>query len=142
MGSLFTTSFTYPFGKRGAESANGSCKTSPSRRTRPKSARWWIVRRHPQTSWEKHYAPNQQRIGENHYANYFRNVFRWEKTIKDTRDWIVERMFGWFNFNRKPAKDYEALNDCSVAFIHLIVDKLPHAQHLNLIDFNIKKQVD
>lgn len=33
--------------------------------------------------------------------------------------WIVERTFGWFNFNRRLAKDYEVVNECSVAFIHL-----------------------
>ena len=33
--------------------------------------------------------------------------------------WIVERTFGWFNFNRRWVKDYEALKDCSAAFIHL-----------------------
>lgn len=35
------------------------------------------------------------------------------------RRWVVERTFGWFNFNRRLAKDYEVVNECSVAFIHL-----------------------
>ena len=33
--------------------------------------------------------------------------------------WVVERTFGWFNFNRRLAKDYEGLTKCSVAFTHL-----------------------
>jgi putative transposase len=33
--------------------------------------------------------------------------------------WVVERTFGWFNFNRRLAKDYELNIDCSTAFIHL-----------------------
>ena len=33
--------------------------------------------------------------------------------------WVVERTFGWFNFNRRLAKDYEVNIDCSTAFIHL-----------------------
>jgi len=33
--------------------------------------------------------------------------------------WVVERTFGWFNFNRRLAKDYEAINENSVAFVHL-----------------------
>ena len=33
--------------------------------------------------------------------------------------WVVERTFGWFNFNRRLAKDYEGLKECSVAFVHL-----------------------
>jgi putative transposase len=33
--------------------------------------------------------------------------------------WIVERTFGWFNFNRRLAKDYEVVNECSVAFVQM-----------------------
>jgi len=33
--------------------------------------------------------------------------------------WVVERTFGWFNFNRRLAKDYEGLKECSEAFVHL-----------------------
>ena len=32
---------------------------------------------------------------------------------------VVERTFGWFNFNRRLAKDYELNTDCSTAFIQL-----------------------
>jgi putative transposase len=33
--------------------------------------------------------------------------------------WIVERTFGWFNFQRRLAKDYELLPTCSEAMIRL-----------------------
>jgi transposase len=33
--------------------------------------------------------------------------------------WIVERTFGWFNFQRRLAKDYELLIPCSEAMIHI-----------------------
>ena len=32
--------------------------------------------------------------------------------------------FGWFNFNRRLAKDYEANIDCSTAFIHLTMIRI------------------
>lgn len=38
--------------------------------------------------------------------------------------WIVERTFGWFNFNRRLAKDYEVLNECSIAFVHLTMIRI------------------
>ena len=38
--------------------------------------------------------------------------------------WVVERTFGWFNFNRRLAKDYEVENECSVAFIHLAMIRM------------------
>ena len=38
--------------------------------------------------------------------------------------WVVERTFGWFNFNRRLAKDYEVLNECSIAFVHLTMIRI------------------
>ena len=38
--------------------------------------------------------------------------------------WIVERTFGWFNFNRRLAKDYEINTDCSTAFIQLTMCRI------------------
>jgi putative transposase len=38
--------------------------------------------------------------------------------------WVVERTFGWFNFNRRLAKDYEVINECSVAFVHLAMIRI------------------
>jgi len=38
--------------------------------------------------------------------------------------WIVERTFGWFNFNRRLAKDYELNMDCSTAFIHIAMCRI------------------
>jgi len=38
--------------------------------------------------------------------------------------WVVERTFGWFNFNRRLAKDYELNLDCSTAFIHLTMCRI------------------
>ena len=38
--------------------------------------------------------------------------------------WVVERTFGWFNFNRRLAKDYELNIDCSTAFIHLTMCRI------------------
>jgi len=38
--------------------------------------------------------------------------------------WVVERTFGWFNFNRRLAKDYEVVNECSVAFVHLAMIRM------------------
>ena len=38
--------------------------------------------------------------------------------------WIVERTFGWFNFNRRLVKDYEGIVDCSVAFVHLAMIRI------------------
>ena len=38
--------------------------------------------------------------------------------------WIVERTFGWFNFNRRLAKDYELNTDCSIAFVHLTMCRI------------------
>jgi putative transposase len=38
--------------------------------------------------------------------------------------WIVERTFGWFNFNRRLARDYELNIDCSTAFIHLTMCRI------------------
>lgn len=38
--------------------------------------------------------------------------------------WIVERTFGWFNFNRRLAKDYEVINECSVAFVQLAMIRI------------------
>jgi putative transposase len=32
--------------------------------------------------------------------------------------WTVERTFGWFNFNRRLAKDCEMNIECSTAFVH------------------------
>ena len=44
--------------------------------------------------------------------------------------WIVERTFGWFNFQRRLAKDYELLPCCSEAMIRLsmiriMLNKIP-----------------
>ena len=44
--------------------------------------------------------------------------------------WIVERTFGWFNFQRRLAKDYELLPACSEAMIRLsmiriMLNKIP-----------------
>ena len=44
--------------------------------------------------------------------------------------WIVERTFGWFNFQRRLAKDYEFLPACSEAMIRLsmiriMLNKIP-----------------
>jgi len=38
--------------------------------------------------------------------------------------WIVERTFGWFNFNRRLTKDYEMRIDCSTAFVHLTMCRI------------------
>ena len=38
--------------------------------------------------------------------------------------WVVERTFGWFNFNRRLAKDYETNVDCSTAFVHLTMCRI------------------
>jgi len=38
--------------------------------------------------------------------------------------WVVERTFGWFNFNRRLAKDYETNTECSTAFIHLTMCRI------------------
>jgi putative transposase len=38
--------------------------------------------------------------------------------------WVVERTFGWFNFNRRLAKDYEVIDECSVAFVHLVMIRI------------------
>jgi putative transposase len=38
--------------------------------------------------------------------------------------WVVERTFGWFNFNRRLTKDYEVLNECSVVFVHLAMIRI------------------
>jgi putative transposase len=38
--------------------------------------------------------------------------------------WVVERTFGWFNFNRRLAKDYELNTECSVAFINLTMCRI------------------
>ena len=38
--------------------------------------------------------------------------------------WIVERTFGWFNFNRRLAKDYEENIECSTAFIYLAMIRI------------------
>jgi len=38
--------------------------------------------------------------------------------------WVVERTFGWFNFNRRLAKDYEQNIDCSTAFIYLTMCRI------------------
>ena len=38
--------------------------------------------------------------------------------------WVVERTFGWFNFNRRLAKDYEQNISCSTAFIYLTMCRI------------------
>jgi putative transposase len=38
--------------------------------------------------------------------------------------WVVERTFGWFNFNRRLAKDYEGFNECSVAFVQIAMIRI------------------
>lgn len=38
--------------------------------------------------------------------------------------WIVERTFGWFNFNRRLSKDYELNMECSTAFIHIAMCRI------------------
>ncbi len=38
--------------------------------------------------------------------------------------WVVERTFGWFNFNRRLAKDYEVNTECSTTFIHLAMIRI------------------
>lgn len=40
------------------------------------------------------------------------------------RRWVVERTFGWFNWCRRLAKDYEVLPETSQAFIHLAMIRL------------------
>lgn len=44
--------------------------------------------------------------------------------------WIVERTFGWFNFQRRLAKDYELIPSCSEAMVRLsmiriMLNKIP-----------------
>lgn len=44
--------------------------------------------------------------------------------------WIVERTFGWFNFQRRLAKDYELLPACSeamirISMIRIMLNKIP-----------------
>ena len=41
-----------------------------------------------------------------------------------SKRWIVERTFGWFNFNSRLTKDYEAINENSVAFGHLTMIRI------------------
>ena len=38
--------------------------------------------------------------------------------------WVVERTFGWFNFNRRLAKDYEVISDCSIAFVQMTMIRI------------------
>jgi putative transposase len=38
--------------------------------------------------------------------------------------WVVERTFGWFNFNRRLAKDYEANIEVSTAFVHMAMIRI------------------
>jgi len=38
--------------------------------------------------------------------------------------WIVERTFGWLNFNRRLVRDYELNIECSTAFIHLAMIRI------------------
>jgi putative transposase len=38
--------------------------------------------------------------------------------------WIVERTFGWFNFNRRLVKDFELNIECSTAFIQLAMIRI------------------
>ena len=38
--------------------------------------------------------------------------------------WVVERTFGWFNFNRRLAKDYEMNIECSTALIHIAMIRI------------------
>jgi putative transposase len=38
--------------------------------------------------------------------------------------WVVERTFGWFNFNRRLAKDYEMKTECSTAFVQLAMCRI------------------
>jgi len=38
--------------------------------------------------------------------------------------WVVERTFGWFNFNRRLDKDYETNIECSTAFIRLTMCRI------------------
>jgi putative transposase len=38
--------------------------------------------------------------------------------------WVVERTFGWFNFNRRLAKDYEMKIECSTAFVQLAMCRI------------------
>jgi len=38
--------------------------------------------------------------------------------------WIVERTFGWFNFQRRLSKDYEVLPCCSEAMIRLVMIRI------------------
>ena len=42
----------------------------------------------------------------------------------EVKRWVVERTFGWFNFYRRLAKDYELNTECSKAFIHLAMCKI------------------
>ena len=37
---------------------------------------------------------------------------------------VVERIFEWFNFNRRLAIDYEAINKNIVALVHLAMIKI------------------
>ena len=38
--------------------------------------------------------------------------------------WIVERTFGWLNFNRRLSKDFEVINENSVAFVQLAMIRI------------------
>jgi putative transposase len=38
--------------------------------------------------------------------------------------WIIERTFGWFNFQRRLAKDYETLSSSSEAMVHLAMIRM------------------
>ena len=38
--------------------------------------------------------------------------------------WVVERTFGWFNFNRRLAKDYELNIECSTAFVQIAMIRI------------------
>ena len=38
--------------------------------------------------------------------------------------WVVEQTFGWFNFNRRQAKDYEKNIVYSTAFVHLTMCRI------------------
>ena len=52
------------------------------------------------------------------------NVIPLVQSEVEVKRWVVERTFGWFNFNIRLAKDYELNTDCSTAFIHLAMCRI------------------
>ena len=74
-------------------------------------------------------------------SGYIGDLIQWAKTflcfeieiVKRTEEhvfkvvpkrWIVERTFAWLSFHRRLAKDYERLEESSVALIHVSMSRL------------------